>query len=246
MANLKRNKESEWGFGEILGDLPDGVESESIQLDADTILLQITCPADFSTDQMDGVVRWGKRLREKLPENTFLLVTTEEIKIKIIRPPIPKQLRITMHDTIISTPRMVLDMLKEEVKHFEEGDLSSIELDIHGCKIDFTDDKDQKLQHKYMCDRDGCQCPFPLETHYHNDGNKHYCSEACADSVIEQPVVSPFVPPPPVLKSVAECTKCEGTGIGAPEGLEGRGLEGNCSACNGSGWQQTPLGEDDE
>jgi hypothetical protein len=74
MADMKRGK-SEWGFEDVLLDRPTGTGMESIQLDADTLLLHISVPDHWEKGQVERVSKWGERLKKKLPENTFLIVT---------------------------------------------------------------------------------------------------------------------------------------------------------------------------
>lgn len=94
---MKREK-AEWAFDELLAGKPDGVETESVQLDADTIVLQIKHPSDLDLDNVKGLFLWIKKLKKTLPSNVYVLASPKDLDIDFQRPPIPQTVHVEFRD----------------------------------------------------------------------------------------------------------------------------------------------------
>jgi len=145
MGGLKR-KEAEWGFEELFKEQPAGSEMRPIQLDADTILLHFTCPSTWTSEQMEAMGKWGRRLKKQLPENAFVLLTSEEIKINLTRPPpVPvfSEINIVVDQTTINTTRKLWEELTDKIKMINLAATPvNVNLRVQSCNIAFEEEEE--------------------------------------------------------------------------------------------------------
>lgn len=135
-----KRKESEWGFGEFFKDAPSGVGGRSVQIDENTIVFHIKHPPSMSAGEQSHFFKWAKHIKDKLPENVFMLVTDRRVDLNVERPPIPKRIDVRFLDCKIqSTEDVSKKILSEFDKLQNKNDLVQLSVEFNGCTIDFDE-----------------------------------------------------------------------------------------------------------